>query len=296
MNRLNHAMSVDVEDWTNAAALWVAGRVTPPTDRVVRNTERLVDLFAEFDVRATWFVLGEVAETFPRLVRRLADAGHETGVHGHHHHRIHELSPAAYRESILRAKAAVEDASGRRVRGYRAVAMSLTRDTWWAWDTLVEAGFEYSSSLFPTRLARHSMPDAPIAPGFVTAPGGGTILEIPLTVVPFAGIRLPAAGGGYLRHLPYWYTRWALRRLERSGRAAIAYLHPYEIDTAPPPAAFLETLDSDTRSRILDLVPSQYRNRQHTRAKLRQMMRDFEWRSLESVFGEHLNTSPAAGG
>ena len=143
MSGLVHALSVDVEDWNNAAVLWVAGRIVPPTDDVVRNTERMLGLFEEHGVKATWFVLGEVAETFPGLVRRLAEGGHELGVHGYHHHRLHELGPTRFRESILRAKATVEGVSGTRTRGYRAVAMSLTRATWWAYDTLFEVGGEY---------------------------------------------------------------------------------------------------------------------------------------------------------
>ena len=294
MSRIVHALSIDVEDWNNAAVLWVSGRVVPPTDAVVRNSHRLLELFSAHGVQATWFVLGEVAEHFPDLVRRLVAEGHEVGVHGYHHHRIHELDRGAYRESVLRAKQTVEQASGRRARGYRAVAMSLTRATWWAYDVLVEAGFEYSSSLFPTRASRHGVPDARMEAARVEAPGGGRLVEIPLTVLPVAGFRVPVCGGGYLRHPPGWVTHWAMRRLERAGRPAVVYVHPYELDTGAPLIVVPADLDSEARRRLRKLVPGQFRNRQHTEAKLRGLLAEFRFAPLETVFGGLLTSGRGA--
>lgn len=288
MTRLVHALSVDVEDWNNAAVLWVGQRIVPPTDDVVRNSQRMLALFDEHGVKATWFVLGEVARAFPTLVRGLADAGHEIGVHGFHHHRIHELGRAEYRESILRAKATVEDVTGARVRGYRAVAMSLTRETWWAYDTVVEAGFDYSSSLFPTRASRHGVPDAPLAASWIKAPSGGGLLEIPLTVVELLGLRLPVCGGGYLRHFPGWVTRWAMGRLESIGRPAIIYVHPYELDAEAEVRGLPADLAPDARRRIAALVRGQFRNRDQTARKLDSLFENFAVAPLAEVFAEEL--------
>jgi polysaccharide deacetylase family protein (PEP-CTERM system associated) len=282
-----HALSIDLEDWNNAAVLWMSGRVVPPTDDVVRNGERMLELLEETGVRATWFVLGEVAETFPELVRSLVRAGHEVGVHGFHHHRLHELGEDRFRESIVRAKGVVEDAAGVRVKGYRAVAMSLTRETWWAYDAVVEAGFAYSSSLFPTRASRHGVPDAPVE-AHVVRVEGGQLLEIPLTVVSLAGVRLPAVGGGYLRHLPLWFSRWALRKLGREGRPAVVYLHPYELDAHAKLKGLPDDLDGDARRRIERLVPGQFRNREHTERKLRNLLGGFSFAPIETVFADLL--------
>jgi polysaccharide deacetylase family protein (PEP-CTERM system associated) len=284
-----HALSIDVEDWNNAAALWVGGRILQPTEDVVRNTQRLLGLIEQFGIKATWFVLGEVAEFYPELVRSLAEAGHEIGVHGFHHHRIHELGRERFRDSIFRAKEAVEDAAGTTVIGYRAVAMSLTRETWWAYDSVVEAGFKYSSSLFPTRVSRHGVPDAPVGAHMISV-GDGHLLEIPLTVVSFGGFRVPAAGGGYLRHLPGWFSQWALRRLEQEGRPAVVYLHPYELDAGAELRGLPADLDEGTRLGIERLVPGQFRNRQHTFAKLQRLFGCFSFAPLATVFADRLGS------
>ena len=296
MKRLVHALSVDVEDWNNAAVLWVSGRVVPPTADVVRNTERLLALFDEHGVKATWFVLGEVAEHYPDLVRRLAEEGHEIGVHGYHHHRIHELDRDGFRGSILRAKDAVEQASGCRARGYRAVAMSLTRATWWAYDVVVEVGFEYSSSLFPTRASRQGVPDARLDASWVEAPSGGRVLEIPLAVISIAGVRLPVCGGGYLRHFPAWVTYWAMGRLERAGRPAVVYLHPYELDADAPLRGVPDDLEAEARDRLERLVPRQFRNRELTVPKLRGLLERFQFAPVATVFADRLASVPEASG
>jgi len=294
--RLVHALSVDVEDWNNAVVLWIGGRVVPPTAAVVRNTERMIELIEGHGLRATWFVLGEVAATFPGLVRRLVKGGHEIGVHGYHHHRIHDLGRDAFRESIRRAKAVVEDAAGGQVKGYRAVAMSLTRATWWAYEVLIEQGFEYSSSVMPSRVARHGFPEAEVGVHSVRL-AGGHLLEVPLTVVSIAGVRIPAAGGGYLRHLPGWFSRWSLKRLERERRPAVVYLHPYELDCEAELRETTVGLDAHVRRRIEKLVPSQIRGRQHTITKLRALFGRFRFAPISTVFAEQLTASaPAARG
>lgn len=282
-------MTVDLEDEESGLSLAASGRVVPPTDRMVCNTRLLLGLLDEFGLKATWFVLGEVAEHFPTLVRRLADQGHEIGVHGYHHHRLYELTPESFRASICRAKAVVEDAAGVRVRGHRAAAMSLTRATWWALDVLAEVGFEYDSSVFPfERSERYGVAGAPVGVHVIDLGGGRRIVEIPLSVVTMAGRRLPVCGGGYLRHFPMAVTRWAMRRLERASRPAVVYLHPYEVDPGARQRGFMSELSTEEREKIGRLVKGQYRNRDKTLSRLRALFAAHRFAPLEHVFQAEL--------
>lgn len=290
MSQTTHALSVDLEDEDCGLVLVVTGQVVSPTENVVRNSIRLLELFAEHGHAATWFVLGEVAEAFPSLIRRIADAGHEIGIHGFHHRRLHELSPEQFREAVSRAKKAAEDAAGMAVRGHRAAAMSLTAQTWWAIDVLTELGFVYDSSVFPfRRSALYGVSGAPVGPYTVAGRGGGVLLEIPLTVVPVGGLRLPVLGGGYLRHFPLWVSSWALRRLESMRRSANVYLHPYEIDAdaehRPLPAA-LTPSETATLRRVLR---GQYRNRSKTMGKLRVLLGSHRFAPISEAFGAELD-------
>jgi polysaccharide deacetylase family protein (PEP-CTERM system associated) len=276
---------VDVEDWNNTAILALTGRVLPPTDAVVRNTETLLALFAEHRVQATWFVLGEVAEAFPHLVREIAAAGHELGVHGYHHHRLFELTPAAFRTSIHRAKEAVEQAGGQRVLGHRAVAFSLSSSTWWALEILVDLGFEYDSSVFPFRGTRYGLPHAPLTPYRIDT-AQGSLTEVPLPVLDFGPLRLPCGGGGYLRHFPLGYTRWAFRTLERRGRRVVSYLHPYEVDLGYDADYFRCHLTEAEHDRLRRLRWGQYRNRAQTMAKLHCLLRQHRFGSMARMLAQ----------
>lgn len=278
-----HALSVDVEDWSNVALLLNFGKVVPPQAAVVRNTERLLELFQQHDAKATWFVLGEVAAAFPGLVRKLADAGQDLGVHGYHHHLVYTLAEAEFREYLRRAKDTVEQAGGKAVRGYRATAFSITKAVWWAFDVLAELGFQYDSSVFPFRGDRYGIPDAPLAPYFLTT-RNGALSEVPLTVVDYGPLRLPCCGGGYLRHFPLAYTRWALRRLARRQRAAVFYLHPYEIDTEFDTDFFERNLSTSALRRFSRVKFLQYRNRSQTLPKLSWLLKHHRFSSIEEVF------------
>lgn len=271
MSEAIHALSVDVEDWSNVALLLNFGKVVPPQPAAVRNTERLLELFQEHGARATWFVLGEVAAAFPGLVRKLADAGQEIGVHGYHHHLVYTLSEAEFREYLRRAKDTVEQAGGKAVLGYRATAFSITKAVWWAFDVLAELGFRYDSSVFPFRGNRYGMPEAPLAP-YTLPTGNGPLTEVPLTVMAYGPVRLPCCGGGYLRHFPLWYTRWAMRHLERRQRTAVFYLHPYEIDCEFDDAFFQRHLGANDLRRLRKVRFLQYRNRAQTLPKLRWLL------------------------
>jgi polysaccharide deacetylase family protein (PEP-CTERM system associated) len=229
--------SVDVEDYFHVEAFaGVIDRAQWPeyTSRVEANTRRLLDLFDESHVHGTFFVLGWVAERFPGLVREIVARGHEPACHSYWHRLIYTLTPHEFRQDTERAKRVIEDACGRRVTGYRAPSFSVTHRSRWALEILVESGFQYDSSVFPVTHDVYGVPDAPRGP-FVVTTASGSILEYPMTTFRlFAGPNLPVAGGGYLRMLPAWYTRWGVHRAWREGLPVISYVHPWEVDPEQP--------------------------------------------------------------
>ena len=279
------ALSVDVEDWHNATVLQCSGHIVPPTDAVRRNTEQMLALLEEHGIKATWFFLGEVAETFPQLVQMVVKAGHEVGVHGYHHHQIHHITSEEYRESIFCAKDTVEQAGGVEVIGYRAVDFGINRNTWYAFDVLVEAGFIYDSSIFPFAGPRYGMPDAPPEPHWIEANNGGYIYEIPLSVTTILGIRIPCCGGGYFRRLPLFLTRIWMRRIHNEGRPVVFYLHPCEIEFPSPLTLIPPQLKPEQIVELRKCHKSEVHNRQHTGKKLRQLFNDFRFGTMRSVFG-----------
>jgi polysaccharide deacetylase family protein (PEP-CTERM system associated) len=232
-----NAMSVDVEEYFHASALEpVAPRSSWESlpSRVVPTTRTLLDLFASRQVRATFFILGWVAERYPELVRDIAAAGHEVASHGYWHQIVYALSPAEFREDVRRSKHVLEDLAGVPVAGYRAPSFSITRRSLWALDVLIEEGYRYDASIFPVRHDRYGIPDAP-RHSYTLEQGERTITEVPPSTIRLGGQNLAVAGGGYFRLLPYGWTRSGVARLnQREQRPAIFYLHPWEIDTEQP--------------------------------------------------------------
>ncbi len=230
------AFSVDVEEWFHAENVRTAAppeRWSELPSRVEGQVERLLDLLDAHETAATFFCLGWVAERRPALIRRIAERGHEVASHGHDHRMLGELGPDRFRDDLARSKAALQDASGVAVLGYRAPTWSIGPATDWAFDALVEAGYRYDSSVFPVRHDRYGDPSAPIVPHRVRR-AGGSLVELPPLVRPLLGMNLPAAGGGYLRLLPFGWTRAAVARAVRSGRPVMLYVHPWEIDPDQP--------------------------------------------------------------
>lgn len=201
--------------------------------RVVASTRRLLDLFERHGARATFFVLGWVAERNGPLIREIADRGHEIACHGHEHDLVYDLGPDRFRADLRRARAAIEGAVGVGVRGYRAPSYSITRKSLWALEILAEEGFHYDSSIFPIRHHRYGIPD------FVRHPvalelRAGRLLEFPLTTLRVGRSNLPLAGGAYLRFVPAALFRRGFARLVRERRPTVLYLHPWEIDPDQP--------------------------------------------------------------
>lgn len=236
MNRIVNAMTVDVEDYFQASAFdRVVSRASwlERESRVVANTHQLLEFFQRHQVRATFFILGWVAQHFPSLVRDIAAGGHELGSHGFHHQLIYTLTPEQFRDDVRRAKATIEDAGGCAVRGYRAPSFSIVRSSLWALDVLIEEGHAYDASIFPIHHDRYGIPEAPRTVHVIKR-GAGEIVEIPASTVRVGRWNVPIAGGGYFRLMPYAFTRWGTRRLNAAGVPLVFYIHPWEIDTAQP--------------------------------------------------------------
>jgi polysaccharide deacetylase family protein (PEP-CTERM system associated) len=236
-----NALTVDVEDYFHVSAFATSihrDSWGSRESRVVANTRRLLAIFERSSVKGTFFVLGWVAERYPQLVKDIAAGGHEIACHGFSHRLVYEQTPNEFHDETLRSKNLLEDITGSAVLGYRAASYSIVRTSLWALDILVELGFAYDSSIFPVRHDRYGIPNAERIPHRMSTPGGAFIVEWPLATATVLGCRLPVAGGGYFRLLPYWLSRWGLASINRRERQPfIFYLHPWEIDWAQPRVA-----------------------------------------------------------
>ena len=276
MPEITNALTVDVEDYFQVSAL--APHI-PRSEwdrmpcRVERNVDLILELLADSRSQATFFILGWIAERYPGLVRRIAAAGHEVASHGYAHQRATDQSRIEFLEDIRRAKALLEDLAGEEVKGYRAPSFSIGEKNLWAFESIAEAGYRYSSSVYPVRHDHYGMPNAP---RFPYRPLAG-LLEIPITTARIFGTNLPAGGGGYFRLLPYVLSRALIRRVNQAdGHAAVFYLHPWELDPGQP---VVQGTNARTRFR-------HYLNLQHTLPRLRRLLDDFRWGRVDVAFLE----------
>ncbi len=273
-----NAMSVDVEDYFQVSAF---ERYVSRDDwdrvphRVEGSMDRILQLFADHGIRATFFTLGWIAERYPLMVRRIVEEGHELASHGWSHIRATEQSAEDFRADVVRTKAFLEDTGGCPVRGYRAASYSIGERNLWALRILDETGHRYSSSIYPIRHDLYGMPDAPRF-RFQPHPGSDFI-EIPVTTVVWRGRKLPCGGGGYFRLFPYALSRWAMRRVNRQdAESCVFYFHPWEIDPDQPRQPGL-----DTKTRI-----RHYLNLERVEQRLKRLLRDFSWGRMDEVFLE----------
>jgi polysaccharide deacetylase family protein (PEP-CTERM system associated) len=270
-----NAMTVDVEDYFQVSAFdRVVSRDSWETQesRVAGNTDQLLELFDRFDVHATFFILGWVADRAPELVRRIAGAGHEIACHGYHHQILYNLTPRQFREDVRQAKGTLEQMAGCPVVGFRAPSYSVTNTSLWALDVLIEEGFLYDASIFPIHHDRYGIPDAPRRTHVLTR-ASGSLVEIPGSTVRIGGVNLPIAGGGYFRLLPYAWTRWGIRRVNETEREPVVfYLHPWEIDPDQPRLHVGQV----TRMR-------HYTGLGRTAGRLTQLLTDFRFDSLATM-------------
>lgn len=266
-----NALSVDVEDYFHVEAF--AEQVSPDDwcnfpSRVERNVDIILEMLARHGCRATFFILGWVAEAIPVLSRRISEAGHEIGCHGYAHRFIQRQTPDQFREDVRRARSRLMDQTGQPVECFRAPSFSIMKQTLWALDVLAEEGFRIDSSIFPVRHDLYGIPDADRFPHW-----RNSILEFPPTTIRRAGNNFGVAGGGYLRLLPYALTRWAVREVnEKEGQPAMVYFHPWELDPEQPRIA------APLRSRV-----RHYTNLSTMREKIERLLKDFRFSTVSEV-------------
>lgn len=271
---LVNALTVDVEDYfqVSAFAPYIQRQDWGERDcRVERNVDAILSILDEAGARATFFTLGWIAERYPEVVRKIARSGHEVASHGYGHQRATEQSEAAFLSDIRLAKVLLEDLIDGEVKGYRAPSFSVGTQNPWAFECIERAGYRYSSSVYPIRHDHYGVPDAPRFAYRISE----QLLEVPITTVRLFDRNWPAGGGGYFRLMPYAVSRWMLRRVNTvDGVPAIFYFHPWEIDHEQPRVA---GIDAKTRFR-------HYLNLSRMQGRLRCLVRDFKWASVEQVF------------
>ncbi|NOQ63319.1 MAG: DUF3473 domain-containing protein [Methyloprofundus sp.] len=275
-NKMKNAMTVDVEDYFQVSAF------EPYIDkaqwdelehRVEKNTLHILDIFAEYNIKATFFTLGWVAERYPELVKRIVREGHELASHGYEHLRVTTQTPEQFRADIRKAKKILEDISGIEVIGYRAPSYSIGRDNLWALDILEEEGYRYSSSIYPVKHDLYGMPEAP---RFVYQPiKGSDFKEIPITTLHIANKNYPCGGGGFFRLYPYLVSRWAFNKInQQEQQSGIFYFHPWEIDPEQPKQ---KNLSFKARFR-------HYLNLNRMENRIKALLNDFQWDTMQAIF------------
>ncbi len=277
-----NALTIDVEDYFQVQAF---ADVISPADwdqypiRVERNTYRLLELLEQRRIRATFFILGWVAERCPALVRDIFNAGHEIGSHGFGHQMINRGNERSFRDDIHRAKDILEEQLNTEIKSYRAPSYSITAKTLWALDVLAEIGFDRDSSIFPVYHDNYGIPEAPRFPHYKVLRSGMRMMEFPPSTVRLWDANLPVAGGGYFRLFPYRITAWAIRRInEKEAQPAMVYLHPWELDPEQP------RVSAGWRSRF-----RHYQNLRSTESKLMRLLDDFSWAPMSDVLALSLN-------
>lgn len=273
---IRNAMTIDVEDYFQVSAF--ANTISRDDwdrlpCRVERNVDVILRILNEANVKATFFTLGWIAERYPQLVKRIVAEGHELASHGYGHLRASDQTPEQFKDDVSRSKALLEDLGGQAVLGYRAPSFSIGTQNLWALDVLLQAGYRYSSSIYPIQHDHYGMPHAP---RFSFYPNGESgLLELPITTVRLMQKNLPAGGGGYFRLFPYALSRWLIQRVNHQDKkAGIFYFHPWEVDPEQPRQ---QNIGFKTRFR-------HYVNLHRTENRLKALTRDFQWDRMDRIF------------
>jgi polysaccharide deacetylase family protein (PEP-CTERM system associated) len=275
---IRNAMTIDVEDYFQVSAF--AAHIPRESwesipCRVERNIDRILTLLDERQAKATFFTLGWIAERYPAMVKRIVSNGHELASHGWAHQRVSDQKPQEFLDDIVRSKALLEDISGQKILGYRAPSFSIGSNTLWALDLLEEAGYRYSSSIYPIQHDHYGMPNAPRFAFYPKNNGG--LLELPVTTVRLFKRNIPAGGGGYFRLWPYTFSHWLIQRINHLEKhSAIFYFHPWEIDYEQPRQ---QGINAKTRFR-------HYFNLRRMEKRVKALTRDFSWDRMDRIFLE----------
>lgn len=285
-HKFQSAFTVDVECGLSLAMRESYGVDMKPTDRVVSNTDRILELLSLKGIKGTFFILGSVAEHYPELVKRIAADGHEPGVHGYYHYEFSLMTESEAFTELDRAKKLIEDLTGCQVRGHRAPAFSINEKTKWGLDVIRQVGFEYDSSVMPIKSARYGWPGFGDQIRRIDTPDGHTLIEAPLTTSKLLYMDIPASGGRYFQILPYSYLKRKMKAIERS-RPFIFYMHPYEIDTTPYPDFYQSELKkAGLRKKIRTKI--RRLNRGKTFSKLERLTSDFSFVPLYQIIAGQL--------
>lgn len=278
-DKIINALSIDVEDYFQVAAFsryiafndWDEWNARNP--RVAHNTHKILDIFDNYGVKGTFFVLGWVAERYPQLVKEIAERGHEVGCHGYSHQLIYRQPRKIFRQETWRAMGILRDLSQSPVEGYRAASFSICKQSEWALDILSEAGFKYDSSIFPIRHDLYGMPDSPRSPYRISTGQGRELVEFPMSTHRVMGWQMPVSGGGYFRLFPYCFTRYALKTINRRDKTPFMfYLHPWEVDPEQPriPAGLVSRF-------------RHYNNLSRCQSRLEKLLADFTFTTVRDV-------------
>lgn len=274
-----NALTIDVEDYYMVSAFSDIVRFEDWSkfeSRVEANTQRVLDLLSEYNIKATFFVLGWVAERYPKLIKELQSRGHELACHGYNHRLVYKLSYDEFRDDTRKAKKIIEDITGESVIGYRATSYSITKESLWALDILIEEGFKYDSSIFPIIHDRYGIKDFNRFPVRVNLNGTCGILEVPLSTIRIFNSNIPIAGGGYFRLFPYMFFKKGIQRINKiEKQPVIFYIHPWEIDPEQPE----QNVGWKTRIR-------HYTNLHKTEDRLKRLLTDFKWGRVSDVIRE----------
>lgn len=267
-----NALTIDVEDYyqvSNFEHIVKKDDWDGYESRVAGNTRKILDILDEANARATFFVLGWTAEKFPELVKEIDKRGHEVASHGYWHKLIYRMSKNEFKEDLDKSIKVLEHSIGKKVLGFRAASCSITKDSLWAFDVLEERGIEYDSSVFPIHHDRYGIPGAD---RFVHKMSNNNLTEFPFSTVKVLGHNLPVAGGGYFRLYPYWFTKWAIKKINSEGHPAMVYIHPWEIDPGQP------RIKSNTLSDFRHYVNIGYNEN-----KIRKLLKDFKFTKIEDL-------------
>lgn len=269
-------MTVDVEDYFQVSAFEPYIKKShwdEKEHRVERNTQHILDIFSENNIKATFFTLGWVAERYPDLIKRITNEGHELASHGYEHIRVNTQTPEQFRADIRKTKQILEDTGSVEIKGYRAASFSIGRENLWALDILAEEGHQYSSSIYPVKHDLYGMPEAP---RLVYQPiKDSDFKEIPVSTLKLFNKNYPCGGGGFFRLYPYRISEWALKRINRvEQQSAVFYFHPWEIDPEQPKQ---ESLAYKTRFR-------HYLNLHKMENRVKALLQDFQWDTMQAIF------------
>lgn len=286
---MRNILTFDIEDWAESMLELLSipvSRPTYPTELVVEQTLEVLTLLRERRIEATFFVLGTVAEKFPKLVLEISKQGHEIGSHGYRHRLITSQSSEEFSRDTAQALSALRGVTGQEIVSYRAPYFSITVKSLWTLDVLARHGFQYDSSIFPIRRPLYGIPGAQRFIHELRTDSGLNMTEVPLSTLRFLATNFPVAGGGYFRLMPYSFTRWAIRRLNARGHPAVVYLHPHDLFDLPelPPEIKERT---KRRSGLVSeaLLRMQTFGRRSAKAKLLRLLSDFEFSSIRGVLG-----------